>query len=465
MRTNSSISLRSKFLSVPLMFILGTGGLLLAFSWQGSKNQKYNAAINLSGRQRMLNQRHTSEILRVGIGEAVDYMGTRRLLESSLRLLSEGGVHKFGAIAEAKDERLQAAIRQNEECLSRSFAVADRYLEVSTRGESSKEDLSSARRKLVEQTAETHKHAHAMVNLIATIAQEDSRKATNIAFALGVLTAIACSAWAFQVGSHAMKEIGSKAQMFANLSKSDLRKVSDNLRANSEDTSEKAQLTSCAATQLSASAQSLSRTVGHFEASIKEIAGNASAAVNIAGNAVEATQKTSLTISRLGESSTQIGNVIKVINSIAEQTNLLALNATIEAARAGDAGKGFAVVANEVKELAKETSKATEDIIDRINAIQSDTTEAIDAIEHVNQIISEINDSQNAIAGAVEQQSSMTSDISHGIGEVATGSTEIAGNISRVAESAQSAAESSNATRDTANQIEHAVEDLLHFVG
>src|SRR6202000_530375 len=109
---------------------------------------------------------------------------------------------------------------------------------------------------------------------------------------------------------------------------------------------------------------------------------------------------TNATVSKLGESSVEIGQVIKVITSIAEQTNLLALNATIEAARAGEAGKGFAVVANEVKELAKETAKATEDITRKIEAIQADTTSAVAAIGQISEVIGQINDIQNTIASA-----------------------------------------------------------------
>ena len=122
-------------------------------------------------------------------------------------------------------------------------------------------------------------------------------------------------------------------------------------------------------------------------ASIQEIARNSHEAASIATAAVEVADTANTTVARLGDSSAEIGNVIKLITSIAEQTNLLALNATIEAARAGEAGKGFAVVATEVKELAKETAKATEDISSRIDAIQSDVRAAVDAIAEIGTII------------------------------------------------------------------------------
>ena len=157
--------------------------------------------------------------------------------------------------------------------------------------------------------------------------------------------------------------------------------------------------------------------------------------------------------------------MIKVINSIAEQTNLLALNATIEAARAGEAGKGFAVVANEVKELAKQTSEATEDIIRKIAMIQDDTAQAVQAIGQVAGIIRQINESQNAIASAVEEQSAMTGEISRNIAEVAAGSGEIARNITLVANAADSTSRGTDETLQAAADIEQMAEDLLLLVG
>src|SRR5947209_5873438 len=163
--------------------------------------------------------------------------------------------------------------------------------------------------------------------------------------------------------------------------------------------------------------------------SIKEIAKNATQAARVATAAVKVAENTTATVSKLGDSSVEIGQVIKVITSIAQQTNLLALNATIEAARAGEAGKGFAVVANEVKELAKETAKATEDISRKIEAIQTDTKEAVGAIANISEVIDQINGISNTIATAVEEQNATTNEMSRNVSEAAQSSGEITGNI------------------------------------
>lgn len=262
-----------------------------------------------------------------------------------------------------------------------------------------------------------------------------------------------------------VRPLKASAASLEQLATNRLSEISDRMRHNAEETTHQATLASGAAEQVSTNAHSLASAVEQFEASIKEISSNASNAATVARTAVEAAEQTNATITKLGVSSTEIGNVIKVINSIAEQTNLLALNATIEAARAGEAGKGFAVVANEVKELAKATSKATEDIINKIGSIQVDTGEAVEAIRKVSDIISTIHETQNAIASAVEEQTAMSSEISRNISEVAVGSSEIAKNITLVTDAAKSTALGTEETFRVAECLERMASDLLSLVG
>jgi methyl-accepting chemotaxis protein len=244
----------------------------------------------------------------------------------------------------------------------------------------------------------------------------------------------------------------------------ELTAVSQQMAANSEETATQASVVSAAAEQVSRNVGTVASAAEEMGASIKEIAKSASEAARVATSAVKVAEKTNATVSKLGESSAEIGNVIKVITSIAQQTNLLALNATIEAARAGEAGKGFAVVANEVKELAKQTAKATEDIGRRIEAIQTDTKSAVDAIAQISGIIGQINDIQSTIASAVEEQTATTSEISRNVGEAALGSSEIAQNVMGVAQAARSTTEGASHTKGSADELSRMATELQRLV-
>jgi len=192
------------------------------------------------------------------------------------------------------------------------------------------------------------------------------------------------------------------------------RELDDASRAIStvaEEASEQATLGSRAADELAQHMVTLAAGSVEMEASIREIAGSAAAAARVAGDAVTAATSTNESISRLGDSSAEIGDVVRVINGIAEQTKLLALNATIESARAGEAGKGFAVVATEVKELAQGTTTASEDIVRRVDALVADTSHAVGSIQSITEIIASINDFQVTIAGAIEEQTATTNEI------------------------------------------------------
>lgn len=244
----------------------------------------------------------------------------------------------------------------------------------------------------------------------------------------------------------------------------ELTGVSKEMGSNAEETSNQATLVAAASEQVSANVQTVATGIEEMGASIREIAGNSNEAARVAQQAVDVASKTNTIISQLGLSSSEIGKVVKVITSIAEQTNLLALNATIEAARAGEAGKGFAVVANEVKELAKETAKATEDISQKIDAIQKDTSSAVDAIKKISEIIGMISDTSNTISSAVEEQTATVNEIGRNVAEAAKGSGEIAQNITSVADAAQSTTRGASDTQRSALDLSKMASQLQKLI-
>ncbi len=248
-------------------------------------------------------------------------------------------------------------------------------------------------------------------------------------------------------------------------SSEELSASSAQISASAEETSVQSGVVSGAADEVSRSVATVAAGAEEMSASIREIAQNANEAARVAAGAVTEAESTNATILKLGVSSKEIGDVVRTITSIAEQTNLLALNATIEAARAGEAGKGFAVVANEVKELAQETARATEDIVRRVEAIQADTGGAVAAIGRIGEVIGQINDYQLTIASAVEEQTATTNEMSRSVAEAAGGSTEIAANITGVSAAADSTTQALGQTRVAVGELSRMASDLRTTVG
>ena len=236
--------------------------------------------------------------------------------------------------------------------------------------------------------------------------------------------------------------------------------VSGDLEANAEQTSREAAVASSTGDDVTARVADVATAVDEMNKSISEVGTSVQDASRVTSAAVDTARQTSETIVALGESSEQIGNVIKVIDNIAKQTNLLALNATIEAARAGEAGKGFAVVATEVKGLANQTALATQEIAAQIESIQLATTNAVEANAEVGSTIEKINSIATAIAGAIQQQTATTSEIGLNTSEAAANTDQIAAIIRQVADAAASTRNATNQTRLAASEMTETAAEL-----
>lgn len=310
-------------------------------------------------------------------------------------------------------------------------------------------NVDTVKKDLKEEIELAHRESDALSSKM-TKAADQARIVAYVLIALAILVAACLGMMLSQnIGATLRRSSGTLDQAAG-----ELDDVSTLIGANAEETATQAQVVASTAEELSANMSAVAAAVDEMQSSVSEIASSAGDASREAAGAVNVVESANERVGQLGVASQEIGKVIEVITSIAEQTNLLALNATIEAARAGEAGKGFAVVANEVKELAKATGAATEEIGQRISSIQGESRETVLAISEIASVINRINDMQSTIAAAVEEQTATASEIARNVNEAATGSYEIARNITSVSEAAGNTSMASASARRVASSVD-----------
>ncbi|MBF0305358.1 MAG: HAMP domain-containing protein [Alphaproteobacteria bacterium] len=243
-----------------------------------------------------------------------------------------------------------------------------------------------------------------------------------------------------------------------------LQSTASSMTATAEETSRQATAVAAAAEQASSNVQTVASAAEELSSSISEISRQVATAARIAGQAVDEARRTDAMVQGLADAASKIGDVVNLINDIASQTNLLALNATIEAARAGDAGKGFAVVANEVKSLANQTAKATDEIGAQITAVQGATRQAVEAIQNIGRTIGDISEINTTIASAVEEQGAATQEIARNVQQASSGTQEVTSNISGVTQAAGETGHAASDVLNASNELGRQASILRNFV-
>ena len=244
----------------------------------------------------------------------------------------------------------------------------------------------------------------------------------------------------------------------------ELQQTAETLASTAEETSSQSAIVAAASEEASSNVQTVASSAEELSASITEISRQISDSNQIAGRAEIDADKANEAVTGLADAGQRIGDVVSLIKDIAEQTNLLALNATIEAARAGEAGKGFAVVASEVKSLANQTAKATEEIAAQVSGMQSATGGTVESIEGITLVIKQISQNATAVASAVEEQNAATQEISRSIQEAASGTQEVASNITGVQSAAEQTGAASGQVLSAAGELSRQSEALSHQV-
>ena len=400
---------------------------------------------------------------------ATDSLATPEAVEDALAAFDENSgqvADRWSQFAETTPEPGEAELREQFEPAYDAWMAANQALLGSEQVDVAAAAIASndsfaAMRDVIDQISSNIREPLVETESLQIADDVDSLATTNLVSL--VIGAILAAILAFVAIRSILSSIRSAVDAI-DRSSLDLDKVSNQVGASAEDTAARSGTVSCAAEQVSVNVSTVATAIEEMTASIGEIALHATEATTVSRDAVDVASATNATVADLGTSSAQISQVIEVITGIAEQTNLLALNATIEAARAGEAGKGFAVVANEVKELAKQTATATEEIGATIAAIQRDSSEAVDAIGRIRDVIDRVADLQTTIASAVEEQTATTNEISRNVTEAARGAGEIAENISGVADGARSTSDGAVATRAASDQLQAVARDLRRLV-